>query len=81
VALMRKAELRPIVSIWGHRAGNPAQNPEATKFIGDVVRELIAHWRLLPPRSFRRLLTPDLRLIVFSDRGLLQGVEAQRSPG
>jgi hypothetical protein len=28
VAHMRHAELRPIPSIWGHRAGNPTQNPE-----------------------------------------------------
>src|SRR5262245_60392796 len=42
VALMPKAELRPIPSIWGHRAGNPAQNPQDAKFIGLVVRELLA---------------------------------------
>jgi homoserine O-acetyltransferase/O-succinyltransferase len=42
VALMPKAELRPIPSIWGHRAGNPAQNPEDAKFIDDAVRELLA---------------------------------------
>ena len=42
VALMRKAELRPIPSIWGHRAGNPAQNPQDAKFIDDAVRELLA---------------------------------------
>ena len=28
VAQMPRAELRPIPSIWGHRAGNPRQNPE-----------------------------------------------------
>src|SRR5262249_10971822 len=28
VARMQKAELRPIPSIWGHRAGNPVLNPE-----------------------------------------------------
>jgi len=34
--------LRPIPSIWGHRAGNPAQNPEDAKFIDTAVRELLA---------------------------------------
>src|SRR5215468_8684142 len=42
VALMLKAELRPIPSIWGHRAGNPAQNPEDAEFIETAVRELLA---------------------------------------
>ena len=37
-----RAELRPIPSIWGHRAGNPAQNPVDAKFIDDAVRELLA---------------------------------------
>ncbi|MBV8336423.1 MAG: hypothetical protein JO358_13465 [Alphaproteobacteria bacterium] len=41
VALMPKAELRPIPSIWGHRAGNPAQNPDDAKFIGEAVPELL----------------------------------------
>ena len=35
---LRHAELRPIPSIWGHRAGNPVQNPEDTKFVRDAVR-------------------------------------------
>jgi homoserine O-acetyltransferase len=43
IAQMPKAELRPIPSIWGHRAGNPAQNPEDAKFIDAAVRELLAH--------------------------------------
>jgi len=30
---MQKAELRPIPSIWGHRAGNPVLNPEDAAFI------------------------------------------------
>jgi hypothetical protein len=30
VAHMRPAELRPIPSIWGHRAGNPTQNQSMT---------------------------------------------------
>ncbi len=42
VAQMPRAELRPIPSIWGHRAGNPAQNPADAKFIDDAVRELLA---------------------------------------
>ena len=42
VAGMPKAELRPIPSIWGHRAGNPAQNAKDAKFIDDAVRELLA---------------------------------------
>jgi homoserine O-acetyltransferase/O-succinyltransferase len=33
VAHVRHAELRPIPSIWGHRAGNPTQNPEDDDFI------------------------------------------------
>jgi len=42
VARMPTAELRPIPSIWGHRAGNPAQNPQDAKFIDLAVRELLA---------------------------------------
>jgi homoserine O-acetyltransferase len=42
VARMPHAELRPIPSIWGHRAGNPAQNPEDAMFLKDAVRELLA---------------------------------------
>ena len=42
VAQMRKAELRPIPSIWGHRAGNPALNPEDAAFIAAAARELLA---------------------------------------
>ncbi|MBV9555156.1 MAG: alpha/beta fold hydrolase [Alphaproteobacteria bacterium] len=42
VAQMPNAELRPIPSIWGHRAGNPALNPEDAKFIDEAVRELLA---------------------------------------
>jgi homoserine O-acetyltransferase len=33
------AELRPIPSIWGHRAGNPATNPADFTFLRDAVRE------------------------------------------
>jgi homoserine O-acetyltransferase len=39
---MRRAELRPIPSIWGHRAGNPAQHPSDAKFLDDAVGELLA---------------------------------------
>ncbi len=34
-------ELRPIPSIWGHRAGNPVQNPVDTAFVRDAVRALL----------------------------------------
>jgi homoserine O-acetyltransferase len=36
------AELRPIPSIWGHRAGNPAQNPVDEAFLRDAVRAWLA---------------------------------------
>lgn len=39
---MPNAELRPIPSIWGHRAGNPVQQPADAKFIDDALRELLA---------------------------------------
>jgi homoserine O-acetyltransferase len=42
VGRMAHAELRPIPSIWGHRAGNPVQNPADAKFLDDAVRELLA---------------------------------------
>ena len=42
IAHMRHAELRPIPSIWGHRAGNPTQNPEDDDFIDRAVKELLA---------------------------------------
>src|ERR1051325_11556715 len=42
VAQMPRAELRPIPSIWGHRAGNPALNPEDAAFIDTAVKELLA---------------------------------------
>ena len=41
VAHMPHAELRPIPSIWGHRAGNPTQNPEDEDFIDRAVKELL----------------------------------------
>ena len=36
---LRQAELRPIPSIWGHRAGNPRENPEDFDFIREAVRD------------------------------------------
>jgi homoserine O-acetyltransferase len=35
---LRHAELRPIPSIWGHRAGNPAANPQDAAFVRDAVK-------------------------------------------
>ncbi|MBF2028432.1 MAG: alpha/beta fold hydrolase [Oscillatoriales cyanobacterium C42_A2020_001] len=40
-ALMLHAEYRPIPSIWGHRAGNPYQNPEDETFIRNAIRDLL----------------------------------------
>ncbi|GAC1343193.1 MAG: alpha/beta fold hydrolase [Acetobacteraceae bacterium] len=37
LAHLRWAELRPIPSIWGHRAGNPVQNPVDQSFLRDAV--------------------------------------------
>jgi homoserine O-acetyltransferase len=36
---LRHAELRPIPSIWGHRAGSPATNPADFAFLHTAVRE------------------------------------------
>jgi len=36
---LRRAELRPIPSIWGHRAGSPAQNPDDFAFLRGAVRD------------------------------------------
>lgn len=38
---LRDAELKPIPSIWGHRAGNPVQNPPDAAFIRENVRLLL----------------------------------------
>jgi homoserine O-acetyltransferase len=38
LAHLRHAELRPIPSIWGHRAGNPSGNPVDAAFLKDAVR-------------------------------------------
>lgn len=40
-AMMSNAEFRPIESIWGHRAGNPAMNPVDEQFIRDAVADLL----------------------------------------
>ena len=45
VQQMRHAVLRPIESDWGHRAGNPAQNPADAAVVDGALRELL----LLPP--------------------------------
>ena len=42
LAVLARAELKPIPSIWGHRAGNPVVNPTDTAFIKDAVRVLLA---------------------------------------
>jgi len=36
------AELKPIPSIWGHRAGNPSTNPEDARFVKEAVRDWLA---------------------------------------
>jgi homoserine O-acetyltransferase len=40
---LRHALLRPIPSIWGHRAGNPVVNPVDFEFIKKEVRAWLAH--------------------------------------
>ena len=39
---LRRAELKPIPSVWGHRAGNPAFQPEDRAFIETNVKALLA---------------------------------------
>ena len=39
IAHLRHAELRPIPSIWGHRAGNPSNNPADLAFLRRAVVE------------------------------------------
>jgi homoserine O-acetyltransferase len=39
---LRKAELRPIPSIWGHRAGNPVDNTADTAFLRRCMDEWLA---------------------------------------
>jgi len=39
---LRSGELRPIPSVWGHRAGNPRANPADLGFLRDNVRAWLA---------------------------------------
>jgi homoserine O-acetyltransferase len=39
---MPNATLRPIPSIWGHRAGNPVHSPEDKAFVDAALSELLA---------------------------------------
>jgi homoserine O-acetyltransferase/O-succinyltransferase len=41
-ALIPQAEYQPIPSIWGHRAGNPYQNPADAAFIRSQIHTLLA---------------------------------------
>jgi len=40
--LIPNAQFRPIPSIWGHRAGNPARNPVDQQFLKTAVAELLS---------------------------------------
>ncbi len=42
VARMSNAELRPIPSLWGHRAGNPTQNPADWAFLDTALGGFLA---------------------------------------
>ncbi|WP_437222799.1 alpha/beta fold hydrolase [Planctomicrobium sp. SH661] len=39
---MSHAELRPIPSIWGHRAGNPSKNPADETFLRTAIADLLS---------------------------------------
>ncbi|MHA1154330.1 MAG: alpha/beta fold hydrolase [Alphaproteobacteria bacterium] len=39
---LTNAELRPIPSVWGHRAGNPRDTPQDAAFLSAAVAELLA---------------------------------------
>jgi homoserine O-acetyltransferase len=41
-AMMPTARVRPTDSIWGHRAGNPALNPDDEAVLRQAVAELLA---------------------------------------
>jgi homoserine O-acetyltransferase len=41
LAHLRHAEMRPIPSVWGHRAGNPVQHPPDAEFIRAAVHQLL----------------------------------------
>ncbi len=45
--LISHAEYLPIPSIWGHRAGNPYQNPEDEIFIKKAIEKLLAKNNLI----------------------------------
>ena len=47
---LRHAELAPIPSVWGHRAGNPLHQPDDRAFIERHVRALLAAESPLPAR-------------------------------
>ena len=40
---MPHGELRPIISDWGHRAGNPVQSAADQAVLRQAVRDLLAH--------------------------------------
>ena len=40
-AQMPNGEFRPIESIWGHRAGNPTDNPDDEAFLRAAVADLL----------------------------------------
>lgn len=40
-ALIPRAEYHPIPSIWGHRAGNPYQNPQDAAFLRQAIADLL----------------------------------------
>jgi len=40
---LRSAELRPIPSVWGHRAGSPQGIPKDLAFLTYAVREWLDH--------------------------------------
>ncbi len=39
--LLARSQYRPIPSLWGHRAGNPSQNPDDECFIRDSLRDFL----------------------------------------
>ena len=39
---LANGSLRPIPSVWGHRAGNPSANPADAAFLKAAVAELMA---------------------------------------
>lgn len=41
LAHLRHGELKPIESVWGHRAGNPAQSPADAEFLRAAIAELL----------------------------------------